>query len=76
MSLPSAEQTAQTQVRACTGVFCEQAVKKKNDWLGKKKKKIFFFSVFRAIPLEHCMYQCHAPSYPALSMCMPLTIRV
>jgi hypothetical protein len=43
MSLPSVEQTAQTQVRACTGVFCEQVVKRKTiDW-GKRKRKYFSF---------------------------------
>jgi hypothetical protein len=43
MSLPSAEQTAQTQVRACTGVFCEQAVNRKTIGLGKRKRKYFSF---------------------------------
>ena len=43
MSLPSVEQTAQTQVRACTGVFCEQAVKRKTIGWGKRKKNIFLF---------------------------------
>ena len=40
-------------------------------------KKYFSFSVFRAIPVTALdANQCHAPNYPALSMCMPLTIRV
>ena len=42
----------------------------------EKKKEIFFFFCFQPDPLEHWVHQCHAPNYPALSMCMPLTVRV
>jgi hypothetical protein len=35
-------------------------------WEKKKKWKVFFLFSFPR----------HAPNYPALSMCMPLTIRV
>jgi hypothetical protein len=46
-----------------------QAVKK---WFGSEKEKekenIFFFSVF---PSD----QGHAPNYPVLNVCMPLTIK-
>jgi hypothetical protein len=42
----------------------------------EKKKEIFFFFRFQSDPLEHWVHQCHTPNYPALRMCMPLTIRV
>jgi hypothetical protein len=42
----------------------------------KKKEKFFLFFRFQPDPLEHWVHQCRAPNYPALSMCMPLTIRV
>ena len=42
----------------------------------EKKKEIFFSCFPRDTPLDHWTYQCHTPNYPALSMCMPLTIRV
>jgi hypothetical protein len=46
MFLPSAQQTAQTQVRTCTVVFGRQAVDYKNGWIEKKRNKIFFLFCF------------------------------
>jgi hypothetical protein len=45
-------------------------------WKKERGNNFFFlsFSVFRAIA-RLSLYQCHAPNYPALSMCMSLTIR-
>ena len=53
------------------------AVKQDNRSGWGKKKKIFFLFPFSARSIRALtVYQCQAPSYPALSMCMPLTIRV
>ena len=50
MSLPSAQQTTQTQVRTCTDVFGRQVVGlgKLLAWK-KEKENIYSFSVFPAI---------------------------